>query len=172
MKKLAVSRILLFSVFLIVFLATGCGGGKPPKDDPPSTPVDAELGEPLEDPVEGTEPIAETDGALSDLKSLIDSGALTATVNSTADYDTQTGGAMGVTLTNNTEDRIFVSIPCGMVFGPVDVAYQNMMVIQEVTVEIDAGMTVTVDTTVICINSERSYPGVGTGYVVSVMWMM
>lgn len=165
-KRLTLSMSILLILALIP-LAAGCGGGSDVGDKKPdeviSEPVEQTTG--TDDLVDVADTGAATGG--DDFLGAVDSGALSVGEITATDYTNETGGMMQMTLTNTTDEKIFVTIPCGIVFGPQDISYQNMMIIQEISVEIGPGATVTVDTFVVCINAELSYPTMGVGYTIS-----
>ena len=77
-----------------------------------------------------------------------------------------------ITLTNTTTDTVTITLPPGLTFIPTDNGYQPMMIIQEVTITIDSGETVSQCLAVFCLDVGASAPdeeAAYTGYNIVLM---
>ncbi len=154
---------------LILLLLSGCGGnpGTDDDDDKKGGVVDEGPIEQTSDEEPGDEVIGATTQTGQNVLDAIAAGTVVVEQVVATDYTNETGGQMLVDLTNPGAEKIYVTIPCGLVFIPGVSTYQQMMVIQSATVEIEPGVTVTIDVYVVCINGDLAWPTAGAAYTIS-----
>jgi hypothetical protein len=158
----------LVGVLILALLLGACaaepptgGPEAPDKDLPPGgSATDTPVPEPAEtEPTETDAPVA-IDPGIWDL-----GGAALDEVISIAEGETS-GPILTVQVTNPTSASIEVTIPCGLIFSPDEEEEQRLMVIQAVSITLEAGETGELTPYVVCIDADRSVPGNGTAYIV------
>lgn len=72
--------------------------------------------------------------------------------------------AISITIVSSATETVTLTIPAGTVFVPTDSGYQPMMLIEEITITIPAGDTVTECLPVFCLDVSLDAPDSSSGY--------
>jgi hypothetical protein len=134
-------------------------------EEPTATPA-APTTEAMDTPTQTAQPAGEG-GDGSSLTAALSEGRV-GLVGIAANTGGQTQGSiLTVELTNPESQEVVVEIPCGLIFAPETAAdEQRLMSIQPASAMVPADGAASVEPYVICIDSGRATPSLGTSYQV------
>lgn len=172
---------ILLSVLLILSVVWACNPFSSDAEPTPPPEEVEELGEPVEgqtDVPEIDEPPTPEPAATSKLPtptlissetdfitSLISDGDISVdSIEGNSTEEDTFGPILTVKITNNDDEEVEITIPCGLIFTPEGDGVQQMMVVQESSLTLQPGETGELTPYVVCIDITTSAPEFGYGF--------